>query len=106
MADNSHFFTAHEYQPKCAITLGIANILEARRVVLLATGDNKARAVKAMIEGPLTSMCPASVLQMHPHAVVIIDRGASAHLTQKEYYQHVENMSLELNMATENTHAH
>jgi glucosamine-6-phosphate deaminase len=65
VADNSHFFNDGEYQPRCAITLGIANILEGPKVVLLVTGSGKSEAVKAMIEGPVSSMRPASALQMH-----------------------------------------
>jgi glucosamine-6-phosphate deaminase len=65
VVDYSHFFNDGEYQPRCAITLGIANILEGPKVVLLATGSGKSEAVKAMIEGPVSSMRPASALQMH-----------------------------------------
>ena len=55
------------------MTQGIATILSARHVVLLAFGEGKADAVAAAVEGPVTAMCPASALQLHPHATVVLD---------------------------------
>jgi glucosamine-6-phosphate deaminase len=94
--DNSRFFTDGEYQPHLAITMGIGTIMEARRVVLLATGTSKADAVKAMVEGPLSASCPASVLQMHPAATIIIDEAAAGGLADKEFYKHIERENQQL----------
>jgi glucosamine-6-phosphate deaminase len=66
--------------PYHAITMGVGTMLAARRVVLIATGANKVDAVAALVEGPLTTRVPASLLQLHPNAVVIVDRAAAAGL--------------------------
>ena len=96
--DNSRFFAAGEYQPQLAITMGIATIMEARQLLLLATGEHKASAVNALVEGPLSGHCPASVLQQHPQALVIVDSAAGALLSQPDYFRRVrtetERMSL------------
>lgn len=86
---NSRFFGPDETVPQFAITMGIATILDARHCVLIATGSEKARAVAAMVEGPLAAICPASALQMHPRATVILDSDAAAGLRLKNYYRHV-----------------
>ena len=67
------FFTADEFQPKLAITMGIKTILDARRVILVAQGENKADAVRDMVEGPLSAFCPASALQLHHRTTILID---------------------------------
>lgn len=90
IADNARFFKADEYQPHLSITMGIGTILEARKIVLLATGESKADAVKAMVEGPLTAACPASALQLHQHALIVIDEAAASKLTDIEFYKHIE----------------
>ncbi|MEH6579316.1 MAG: glucosamine-6-phosphate deaminase [Amphritea sp.] len=89
VSDNSRFFAADEFQPSLAITMGIGTILDARKVLLLATGAAKADAVQAMVEGPLAARCPASALQMHSDVVVIVDEEAAANLSQREYYHQV-----------------
>jgi glucosamine-6-phosphate deaminase len=75
--------------PRHAITVGIATILEARRCLLLAFGPAKARAVAQMIEGPLTARVPASALQLHPHATILVDEAAACALTLRPYYDAV-----------------
>ncbi len=67
--------------PKYVITMGVGTVMDAHFVLLLASGHTKADAIAAAVEGPITAMCPASILQMHPHAFVIIDRDAAARLT-------------------------
>lgn len=67
--------------PKYAITMGVGTVMDAEMLMLLASGPSKADAIAATVEGPITAMCPASVLQMHPHAFVIIDRDAATRLT-------------------------
>lgn len=90
IADNARFFQPGEYQPHLSITMGIGTILDAGKVLLLATGTSKASAVKAMIEGPLTAACPASALQLHQQAVVVLDDAAAAELADIEFYRHIE----------------
>jgi glucosamine-6-phosphate deaminase len=67
--------------PREAITIGIATILAARRVVLLATGPAKAAAVAQAIDGPMTPELPASALQGHRDATVVLDGAAASRLT-------------------------
>ncbi|MGO2011454.1 MAG: glucosamine-6-phosphate deaminase [Pseudoalteromonas sp.] len=94
--DNARFFKADEYQPHLSITMGIGTILEATKVVLLATGKNKADAVHAMIEGPLMAACPASALQLHQDAVIVIDKAAASKLADIDFYQHIESENQKL----------
>ncbi|PRY22176.1 glucosamine-6-phosphate deaminase [Aliiruegeria haliotis] len=86
---NQQYFDGQEATPKYAITMGIGTILDARDCLLLATGSNKADAVRKMIEGPLGAHCPASALQLHPKATVVLDAAAATDLTLREYYQYV-----------------
>lgn len=94
--DNSRLFSKDEFQPKLAMTMGIASIMAARKILLLATGTGKAGAVARMIEGPLTAMCPASILQMHEDATILLDEQAAAQLQDRDYYDwaNLQNESL------------
>src|SRR6267154_1665225 len=91
--DNSKFFAPGEESPRCAITMGIGTILEARRVLLLAAGASKAAPVAKSIEGPITSAVSASALQLHPDVTFIIDDAAASQLTQRDYYHRVLEMT-------------
>ena len=95
--DNSRLFAENELQPKLAITMGIATIMDARKILLLATGENKAAAVCAMVEGPVSAMCPASILQMHEHVTVLLDEAAATGLKNRGYYDwaRLQNESLQ-----------
>jgi glucosamine-6-phosphate deaminase len=73
--------------PRHCITQGLGTILEARRLVLLASGEGKADAVAQAVEGPLAAMCPASVLQLHQHATVFVDEAAASGLRLADYYR-------------------
>ena len=64
--------------------------MESRSILLLANGDNKASAVAQMVEGPVTSMIPASALQLHTAADVILDHAAASKLKMREYYEWVQ----------------
>jgi glucosamine-6-phosphate deaminase len=75
--------------PSHVLTMGIATILSARRCLLLATGARKAAALARTVEGPLTSMVPASALQLHPSATVLCDEAAAAQLALAHYYREV-----------------
>ncbi len=86
IADNARFFTGAEAVPRHAISMGIGTILAAQHCLLLAFGENKARALAAAIEGPLTAWCPASALQLHPQVTVIADEAAAAGLQHRQEY--------------------
>jgi len=79
--DNARFFKSIDDVPKYAITMGIGTIMDAKELVLLANKVNKADAVKAAVEGPITAMCPASIIQMHQRAFVIVDKEAASKLS-------------------------
>ncbi|MEZ2390581.1 glucosamine-6-phosphate deaminase [bacterium RCC_150] len=84
--DNARFFDDDADVPTHCITQGLGTVLEARRLVLIATGSAKAGAVAAAVEGPLTASCPGSILQMHAESVVVLDEAAAAGLANREYY--------------------
>lgn len=91
--DNRKLFAPGEEIPQCALTMGIGTILEARRILLLASGTVKAEAVAKSIEGPISSLLTASALQLHPDVTFIVDEEAASNLTQREYYDHVLKMT-------------
>lgn len=74
---NARFFDRVEDVPRQAVTMGIGGILKAKQIVLLVRGEEKAEAVKNALEGPITTQCPASLLQSHPNVVVLLDEGAA-----------------------------
>ncbi|WP_150269661.1 glucosamine-6-phosphate deaminase [Paenibacillus tepidiphilus] len=74
---NARFFERPEDVPHQAVTMGIGGILKARQIVLLVRGEAKAEAVKNALQGPITTQCPASLLQSHPNVVVLLDEGAA-----------------------------
>jgi len=75
--------------PRHAITMGIATILDARACLLLANGAAKAAAVARMVEGPIGADCPATALQLHSAATVVLDDAAASRLLLREYYETV-----------------
>lgn len=75
---NARFFPSLEEVPRRAVTMGIATIMEAREILLLASGKEKAAALAAAVEGEVTPEVPASVLQTHPRVTVLADRAAAA----------------------------
>lgn len=85
-ATNAPIFAPAEVPP-AALSMGIGTILTARRILLLATGSSKAEAVARMVEGPVSAMVPASALQLHPDAVVVLDEAAAARLALAEDYR-------------------
>jgi glucosamine-6-phosphate deaminase len=87
LAQNRIYFDPPESMPKRAITMGIGTILEARRILLLATGAEKADVIAKAVEGPVTSMISASALQLHPKCTVVIDEAAASSLREKDYYR-------------------
>ena len=88
-SDNAPFFADPAEVPRHVVTQGLDTILAARHLVLLALGERKADAVAAAVEGPLSAGCPASVLQLHRHATVLLDEAAAAKLRLAAYYREV-----------------
>lgn len=80
--DNARFFATPAAVPTHALTQGLATIMRARRIVLVALGEGKAEAeaVRAAVEGPVSVDCPASVLQRHPEALLILDEAAASRI--------------------------
>lgn len=88
-ADNARFFGSAEAVPRHVLTQGLGTILRATHLLLLATGPGKAAAVAAAVEGPVTASIPASVLQLHAHATVLLDDPAASDLARAGYYREV-----------------
>jgi glucosamine-6-phosphate deaminase len=89
ISDNARFFGGLGKVPHHVITMGIGTIMEARQILLLAFGPKKACAIAGAVEGPITAMNPASILQMHPVAKFCLDEGAASQLRHPEYYRWV-----------------
>jgi len=86
--DNARFFGDDISQvPEHCLTQGLATIMAARHLVLLATGRGKAEAVHQLVEGPVSAMWPATVLQHHPHVTVLVDDAAASRLQLADYYR-------------------
>ncbi|CAM3619533.1 glucosamine-6-phosphate deaminase [Mycobacterium frederiksbergense] len=87
-SDNARFFDDDiDAVPTHCLTQGLATILDARHVVLVATGRQKAEAVHHLVEGAVSAMWPASVLQHHPHVTVLLDDAAARRLQLADYYR-------------------
>lgn len=76
--DNSRFFNSIEEVPTHAVTMGIGSIIQAKRILIIALGEHKAKAVKQVIDGQVTPQCPASVLQFHKDVTLMLDKGAAS----------------------------
>jgi glucosamine-6-phosphate deaminase len=84
---NAAQFPSEAAVPRRAITMGVGTILDARRCILLATGESKAEIIAKAVEGPITSMITASALQWHPRCTVVVDEAAATRLTEQDYYR-------------------
>ncbi len=82
MSDAASDFFGAENVPRRAITMGIGTFFEAKRIILMAFGEGKAGVIKETVEGPVRDAVPASFLQTHPNAMVIIGEAAAAELTR------------------------
>ena len=89
--DNARFFESSDAVPVYSITMGVGTILEAQKIILLANGAGKAEAVAAAIEGPVTSMCTASALQMHRDTIFLLDEESAGNLKMTQYYQWIQD---------------
>ena len=87
--DNARFFDGNiDAVPVHCLTQGLGTIMEARHVVLVATGQGKAEAVQHLVEGAVSAFWPGTILQHHPHVTVLLDEAAAAKLQLTEYYRH------------------
>ena len=75
---NKRFFDSIDEVPTAAYTMGIGTVMAARKVLLLATGKDKAEIIQKSFFGPVTPMIPASILQFHPDVTVIVDEAAAS----------------------------
>jgi len=91
--DNARFFKKKADVPHHAISMGVGTVLEARKLLMVVNGKNKAPALAAAIEGPITSMITASALQLHPDAVVFVDEEAAAQLKMRDYYEWIQKQA-------------
>jgi glucosamine-6-phosphate deaminase len=86
--DNARFFNGDISKvPTLCLTQGLATIMSARHLVLLATGQGKAEAVAQLVEGPISAKWPGTVMQLHPHATILADDDASSRLEFADYYR-------------------
>lgn len=86
--DNARFFDGDvDLVPTHCLTQGLATIMAARHVIVVATGRHKAEAVHQLVEGPVSAMWPATILQHHPHVTALLDGAAAQRLQLAEYYR-------------------
>ena len=85
--DNARFFGSIDHVPHHVLTQGVGTILDARHLVLVASGAAKAAPVAQVVEGPVTAMVPGSALQLHPHVTVVVDEAAASALSLADYYR-------------------
>lgn len=78
--DNSRFFKNIEDVPKEAATMGIATIMKAKKIILLASGESKKEIIKKALSEPVTPKVPASILQKHKNVIIILDKAAAKKL--------------------------
>lgn len=87
-ADNARFFGDDpDAVPRHCLTQGLATIMDARHLVLVATGRAKSEAVHQLVEGSVSAMWPATILQHHPKVTVLLDGAAASHLALSDYYR-------------------
>jgi glucosamine-6-phosphate deaminase len=84
--DNARYFDDPDMVPEYAITMGVGTIMEADTLLLLASGERKATAMKKTIEGPITAMVPASIVQLHRFSHVVIDEDAASKLDYRHHH--------------------
>jgi glucosamine-6-phosphate deaminase len=87
LQQNAALFADPALMPRRAITMGVGTILDARRIVLLATGAEKADIIARAVEGPITSMISATSLQLHGRCTIVVDETAAARLSCPDYYR-------------------
>ena len=88
--DNARFFDSVDEVPQHCVTQGLGTIMDSHVALLVASGEGKADAVAAMVEGCVSAQWPASILQFHPRAVIIIDEAAASKLKNAEYFRQIQ----------------
>lgn len=86
---NARFFGSIDSVPTHAVTMGVGSIMRSRRIILLASGEHKAEAIQKTVDGMITTQAPSSLLQLHPNALILIDKAAGA-LLKSDSYEVVE----------------
>ncbi|WP_419154443.1 glucosamine-6-phosphate deaminase [Weissella bombi] len=84
IAANARFFASEDDVPRRAISMGIGSIMKSKKILLVAYGENKAQAIAAMVEGPVTTDVPASVLQNHDDVTIIVDHSAASKIKNRD----------------------
>ena len=84
--ENARFFDSMDEVPKYAISMGVGTIMDAKQLLLLASGEGKADAIQKTVEGPITAIVPATIVQMHRKAVLIVDKDAGSKLSSSYGY--------------------
>ncbi len=87
LRQNAEFFGGAEHVPKCALTMGVGTILEAKEILMMVTGKKKAEILAKATEGPITAMISATALQLHSNCKVIVDEEAASLLKGQAYYR-------------------
>lgn len=87
LEQNAPLFDDPTLMPRRAITMGVGTILDSRRCLLLATGEEKAAIIANAVEGPITAMISATALQLHPRCTVVVDEAAAGRLQWSDYYR-------------------
>jgi len=95
--DNARFFKNADEVPRFAITMGVGAIMEAKKILLIATGKSKAQAIADAVEGPITQMNTASILQLHPDTVFILDEEAAGNLKRRDCYRWIQENKHQVN---------
>ena len=94
---NSRFFDNDLNKvPKTAVTVGVGTVMDAREVMILANGHNKARAIREAVEGPVSQRWTITCLQLHPHGIIVCDEEACDELTvgTYRYFKDIEKDNL------------
>lgn len=76
--DNARFFNSIDEVPTHSLTMGIGSIMNAKKIIIIAIGENKAKAVQQMVENDVSPMCPASILQFHNDVTLMVDKSAAS----------------------------
>ena len=82
-SNKKYFEAVGTEMPGYALTMGVGDIMRAKKIVLIATGEAKAKAVKALVEGEVTPSCPASILQLHSDVTVFLDKESASLLEER-----------------------
>lgn len=87
---NARFFASEDEVPSHAMSQGLGTIMEARKIVLVALGEDKAEAVKELVEGAVSARWPGTILQHHPDVTVVVDEAAASLLELRDFYATLE----------------